>query len=96
MPTLLLLIFLVQLALNLISTLGAQTFNDLAWRLFTLLPTQYSSTTTDKTTTRQLRNEVLRLQREMNAVSAQDNFAKWARLRREHDKAKEKFEREGM
>ena len=31
----------------------------------------------------------------MSNVSAQDNFAKWARLRREHDKAKEKYEKEG-
>lgn len=31
----------------------------------------------------------------MLAVSAQDNFAKWARLRREHDKAKDVYEKNG-
>jgi hypothetical protein len=45
---------------------------------------------------RKLRNEVVRLQREMVGVSAQDNFAKWARLRRDHDKAKDKYEKAGM
>jgi predicted translin family RNA/ssDNA-binding protein len=40
-----------------------------------------------------LRGEVVRLSREMKATSAQDNFAKWARLRREHDKAKEAYEK---
>jgi hypothetical protein len=31
----------------------------------------------------------------MVGVSAQDNFAKWARLRRDHDKAKDKYEKAG-
>ena len=34
-----------------------------------------------------LRREVVRLKREMNATSSQDQFAKWAKLRRQHDKA---------
>ncbi|KIY00574.1 uncharacterized protein Z520_03237 [Fonsecaea multimorphosa CBS 102226] len=40
-----------------------------------------------------LRREVLRLKREMNAVSAQDEFSKWAKLRRQHDKAMEEHDR---
>lgn len=31
----------------------------------------------------------------MTNTSAQDDFAKWARLRRQHDKAKEKYDNEG-
>jgi hypothetical protein len=34
-----------------------------------------------------LRREVLRLKRELAGVSAQDDFARWAKLRRQHDKA---------
>lgn len=34
-----------------------------------------------------LRREVVRLQRELNGISAQDDFAKWAKLRRQLDKA---------
>lgn len=34
-----------------------------------------------------LKKEVVRLKREMGTVSAQDEFAKWAKLRRQHDKA---------
>jgi len=89
-PPILALVFTIQLALSLISTVGAQAINDLAWRIFTLLPTEHS-TKAAKTT--QLRNEVVRLQREMASVSAQDNFAKWARLRREHDKAKDVYDK---
>ena len=34
----------------------------------------------------ELQREVVRLKREMNATSSQDEFAKWAKLRRQHDK----------
>lgn len=34
-----------------------------------------------------LRGEVVRLKREMDSTSSQDEFAKWAKLRRQHDKA---------
>lgn len=61
--------------------------------MFTKLPNKQAAQSKE---TVELRNEVIRLQREMIGVSAQDNFAKWARLRREHDKAKEKYEKQGM
>lgn len=61
------------------------------WTLYTKLPTPQSK---DAESSAQLRAEVVRLNREMTATSAQDNFAKWARLRREHDKAKEKYDRQ--
>jgi tail-anchored protein insertion receptor len=34
-----------------------------------------------------LRREIVRLKRELAGTSAQDDFAKWAKLRRQHDKA---------
>lgn len=37
----------------------------------------------------------MRLKREMNAVSAQDDFARWAKLRRQHDKALAEYEKSG-
>jgi hypothetical protein len=36
---------------------------------------------------------VVRIKREMNAVSAQDEFARWAKLRRTHDKAVADYEK---
>ena len=39
-----------------------------------------------------LRREVLELKRDMNNTSSQDEFAKWAKLRRRHDKSLEEFE----
>ena len=92
MPSVLLVVFVVQLLLSLISTVGASAVNDLAWYLFTLLPTPQSSSAKSNL---KLRADVVRLEREMRAVSAQDEFAKWAKIRRQHDKAKEKYEKEG-
>ena len=42
-----------------------------------------------------LRNDVVRLKREMAAISAQDDFARWAKLRRQHDKALEEHDKKG-
>lgn len=39
-----------------------------------------------------MKSEVVKLKREMNSTSSQDEFAKWAKLRRRHDKALEEFE----
>ena len=35
---------------------------------------------------------MIRLKREMNATSSQDEFAKWAKLRRSHDKVLAQYE----
>lgn len=43
----------------------------------------------------QLRKEVVKLHREMTNTSAQDDFAKWAKLRRQHDKKKAEYEKNG-
>lgn len=42
-----------------------------------------------------LKKEVVRLKREMAAISAQDNFAQWAKVRRQHDKALSEYEKIG-
>ena len=39
-----------------------------------------------------MQREVLQLKREMNSTSSQDEFAKWAKLRRRHDKCMEEYE----
>ena len=52
--------------------------------LWNKLPT---STSKDVKTQTELRREVVGLKREMAATSSQDEFAKWAKLRRQHDKA---------
>lgn len=42
-----------------------------------------------------LRKEVVRLNREMTNTSAQDDFAKWAKIRRQHDKKKAEYDENG-
>lgn len=92
MPSVLLITFCLQLLIHALNTLFPQTITELLWLLYTKLPTPQSS---DAQETVRLKKEVVRLHREMSATSAQDDFAKWARLRREHDKAKAKYEEKG-
>lgn len=42
-----------------------------------------------------LRRDVVRMKRELAAISAQDDFARWAKLRRQHDKAMEEHDKKG-
>lgn len=93
MPSPLLIAFTLQFLILAINTLGKQTFNDTLWRLYTLVFSTTSNPDTQDLSKQ--KREVLRLQRELNATSAQDEFAKWAKLRRQHDKAKEKYEAQG-
>ncbi|OCL01422.1 hypothetical protein AOQ84DRAFT_329001 [Glonium stellatum] len=90
MPSLLLVVFALQLVLHLINTLGANTINQLLWVLYGTLPTQTAKSVHKQT---EMKREVVRLKRELNKVSAQDDFAKWAKLRRQHDKAVADFEK---
>jgi ferric-dicitrate binding protein FerR (iron transport regulator) len=53
------------------------------------VPTSTSRNTREQ---QRLKGEVVQLKREMNNTSSQDEFAKWAKLRRRHDKALEEFE----
>jgi hypothetical protein len=59
------------------------------WILYMRLPTPVSR---DAREQYRLKREVVQLKREMNATSSQDEFAKWAKLRRRHDKTLEDYE----
>jgi CHD5-like protein. len=59
------------------------------WALYLRLPTATSRNAKEQI---RLKREVVQLKREMNATSSQDEFAKWAKLRRKHDKTMEEFE----
>ncbi|KAF2085857.1 hypothetical protein K490DRAFT_18533, partial [Saccharata proteae CBS 121410] len=88
MPSLLLVVFALQLAIHLVNTLGKSAINELLWILYNKLPTPSSNAARDSI---KLKREVLRLKKEMNGVSAQDEFSRWAKLRRQHDKALAEF-----
>lgn len=62
------------------------------WSLFIKLPTSQSR---KAATNNALRGEVVKLNRDMSNTSAQDDFAKWAKLRRQHDKKKETYDSNG-
>ena len=85
--SILLQVFVIQLFLHCINHLFKPYINDFAWQLFTKLPTEQSKQGRELAS---LRGDVVKLNREMNATSAQDEFSKWAKLRREHDKKKAK------
>ena len=55
-----------------------------------MLPTPTSRATAERT---QLQTEYLKIRRDLNATSSQDEFAKWAKLRRQHDKLMEQLEK---
>ncbi|KAL1999847.1 hypothetical protein VTN02DRAFT_3890 [Thermoascus thermophilus] len=89
MISLVLTVFLVHLAIYLINTVGATTIDNVLWLLYLKLPTATSRNAREQN---RLKREVVQLKREMNATSSKDEFAKWAKLRRRHDKAMEEFE----
>jgi hypothetical protein len=91
MPSLLLTVFTLQLVLHIINTAGASTINEICWSLYNrFLPTSTSKAAQDQV---KLRREVVRLKRELAGVSAQDDFAKWAKLRRQHDKVVAEYDK---
>lgn len=63
------------------------------WILYLKLPTSTSRQAREQN---RLRREVLELKRDMNNTSSQDEFAKWAKLRRRHDKTMEEYEAASM
>lgn len=92
MPSLLLVTFLLQLTVHLINNIGTTPINEFLWSAYTaIFPS--SAESSPKITT--LKREVVRLKRELAATSAQDDFAKWAKLRRQHDKAAADYEKVG-
>lgn len=90
MPSLLLTVLLVEVAVHLVNTIGAATINSLLWNIYLALPIQVSKQAAEKN---KLQNEYLAIRRDLNATSSQDEFAKWAKLRRQHDKLLEQLEK---
>ncbi len=111
MPSLLIIVFVLQLIIHLVGALGATTMNNVVsdhlpysseiisylltainqlWDFYNRLPT---STAKGAREQRQLRRELVRVRQEMNNTSSQDEFAKWAKLRRQHDKLQAELER---
>ena len=60
------------------------------WNLYLSLPTQ---TARDLAERKKTQAEFLRVRKELNATSSQDQFAKWAKLHRQHDKLLEQLEK---
>jgi hypothetical protein len=92
MPSLILVTFLLQLTLHLINTIGTTPINEFLWTAYTTLRPSTSESSSKLVT---LKGEVVRLKRELAATSAQDDFAKWAKLRRQHDKAVAEYDKVG-
>lgn len=112
MPSLLLVVFILQFLLHIINTVGASTVNDLVgpatvhnfratcanmtlqlWILYNKLPTPTSSSAQKA---QKLKKEIVQLKRELGNTSPQDNFSKWAKLDRQHNKAMADFQKIGM
>ncbi|SPO03405.1 related to Protein GET1 [Cephalotrichum gorgonifer] len=89
-PILLLVVFAVELFIVIVNAVGAATINGLLWSALNRLPLESSKLAGE---TRKLQKEYLKIRLELNATSSQDEFAKWAKLRRQHDKALEKLEK---
>ena len=68
---------------------GADTPHQV-WRVATSLPIPISKLFAEQ---RQKQAEYLSVRRELNATSSQDEFAKWAKLRRQHDKLLDELEK---
>ncbi|OBT94105.1 GET complex subunit get1 [Pseudogymnoascus verrucosus] len=90
MPSLLVTVFILQLAIHLVNTIGASAVNTLLWNLYNSLPTPTSKAFKEQ---KKLQAEYLAIRKELNSVSAQDQFAKWAKLSRTHDKKLETLEK---
>ncbi|KAG5982104.1 hypothetical protein E4U55_002282 [Claviceps digitariae] len=89
MTRVLFIILAVELVAQLINAVGASHINDLIWTLINYLPISTSKAAAEQ---RRLQTEYLKVRRDLNATSSQDEFAKWAKLRRQHDKLLEQLE----
>ncbi|CAE7192356.1 hypothetical protein CFE70_006984 [Pyrenophora teres f. teres 0-1] len=90
MPSLLLVVFILQLLLHMINTVGANTVNELLWVLYNKLPTPTSGSAQR---CQVLKQDIVRLKRELGNTSPQDNFSKWAKLDRQHNKAMAEYQK---
>ncbi|KAL4921122.1 protein get1 [Aspergillus aurantiobrunneus] len=82
-------IFVLHIVIFLVNTIGATAIDNLLWILYLKLPTSLYQTAQEQS---KLKREVVHLKRDMNNTSSQDEFAKWAKLRRRHDKALSNYE----
>ena len=89
---LLVVVFAIELLCYVVLTIGSKPINDLLWQLYCRTPFGTSRDFQDQI---RLRRDVVSLKREMAGISAQDDFARWAKLRRKHDKALEEHDKKG-
>ncbi|KAI1368943.1 CHD5-like protein-domain-containing protein [Xylaria arbuscula] len=90
MPSLLLVVLLVEVVVHVVNTIGAAAINNVLWNIYLALPTPVSKQAAEKN---KLQKEYLAIRRDLKATSSQDQFAKWAKLRRQHDKQLEQLEK---
>jgi len=89
MPSILVTVFILQLVIHIVNTVGAATVNSLLYNLYSVI---VSSSSKEAAEQKQLKATFLKIRKELNATSSQDEFAKWAKLRRQHDKLAEQLE----
>lgn len=63
------------------------------WVLYNKLPTP---TAKDEAEVVRLRKEIVTMKRELGSISAQDEFTKWAKLRRQLDKVEAQYKKSGQ
>ncbi|CAN8103764.1 unnamed protein product [Discula destructiva] len=90
MASLLVIILAVELAVAVVNAIGATTINNLLWNLYTQTPMGTSKQIREQ---RALQASYLEVRRDLAGTSSQDEFAKWAKLRRQHDKMLEELEK---
>ncbi|KAK6356595.1 GET complex subunit get1 [Orbilia javanica] len=89
MPHLLIIVFLLAVGWQVTGVLVSLA--PAIWGMYTrIVPSKASA---DTESLRQQQTEVLKIRKEMAATSSQDEFAKWAKLRREHDKKAAELEK---
>jgi hypothetical protein len=60
------------------------------WTIINFLPVSTAKAAGEQ---RKLQADYLKVRRDLNSTSSQDEFAKWAKLRRQHDKLLEQLEK---
>ncbi|KAF2665423.1 chd5 domain-containing protein [Microthyrium microscopicum] len=85
----LILVFLFQLFQAIITAVGKHTLNEACWFFWSFLPFVPKATASKEEI--RVRQDLMRLKKELTATSAQDDFAKWAKIRRQHDKLEEQY-----
>ncbi|KLU89649.1 GET1 [Magnaporthiopsis poae ATCC 64411] len=90
MPSLMVVILALEVAVELINSIGAVAINRAIWAIINALPTKISTEFAEQ---RKLQAEYLKVRKDLAATSSQDEFAKWAKLRRQHDKLYEQLEK---